>query len=908
MNFLKTLPAVSAALMLHATPASAQDSRQVKEPQTPAICSVLPAQLESGKAESTDARAPDTRRLQAAIDACQSGQAVRLISRNGKTAFLSGALQLRSGVSIVLDAGVTVYTSTNPKDFDRGNGACGTNDDKGKGCKPFITADRTQGSGIYGDGVIDGQGGERILGKDESWWQIARRAQKENNRQNVPRLLEVTQSDNFTLHRITLRNSPNFHVTLNQVNGFTAWGVRIDTPANARNTDGIDPISSRNITIANTYIRTGDDNVAIKAGNNGPTENITIRNSHFYSGHGMSIGSETNGGVSNVLVDNLSMDGTTSGLRIKSDVSRGGLVQNINYRNVCIRNVKAPIDFDTHYGKDARGSQIPQYRDIKLEHVQVLTPGRIILQGYDASHPMTVRLQDVVIDASSAIQREHLQLLGGTSVAAGKTDDAAQSGFNAESANPKQCDQAFAAFPDNVVTLKRPQLDAVAAQQFSYAEVLKYAGMPGNEKADPWDPLSAPIAANPDLLPDYIVDASVKADDVHSFNRVQDAVSRAIADAEKKADKSKRIYILVKPGTYRELVYVPAADSPITLYGTDAAKTKISANLDAAVTGSDYQSRFASQFNKTHASITAMYESLKDRPALGTFGTGVLWVKSKSFEAKNLTIENAYNKDVGNARADCPAGVCPDAGVYAQTKMVHHQALAVMLDGADKTHFDGVRMLGFQDTLYMRSGANGETARYFFNHAYVEGDVDFIFGDATAYFYQSEIKALGDRGNAYMAAPSTNINSRYGFVFDHCRFTHDGSTNSLAGKFYLARQWFHNERCTPYGVVPVPGYDCQLGQVDVYAAPNGTITKKTLESVGKMVVMNSVIGAHIHPLQPWSDWNKYGTLPYRPAQYSSDDYWANLKASKIDPVKQLGYPGPMTPTRVFLAELNNTDE
>ena len=88
--------------------------------------------------------------------------------------------------------------------------------------------------------------------------------------------------------------------------------------------------------------------------------------------------------------------------------------------------------------------------------------------------------------------------------------------------------------------------------------------------------------------------------------------------------------------------------------------------------------------------------------------------------------------------------------------LVHHQALAVMLDGADKVHFDHVRLLGFQDTLYMRAPRAGETTRNFFQHSYIEGDVDFIFGDATAYFYQSEIPYDPPNQTSYMSAPGVN--------------------------------------------------------------------------------------------------------------------------------------------------------
>ena len=157
---------------------------------------------------------------------------------------------------MLADAEVTLYASTNPRDYDLRSGSCGTIDQSGKGCKAFISADRTAGSGIMGEGTIDGRGGHAMAGGTETWWQLARRAQRERAKQNVPRLIEVKRSNDFTLHRITLRNAANFHVVLSEVDGATAWGVKIDTPADARNTDGIDPISSRNITITHSFIRT----------------------------------------------------------------------------------------------------------------------------------------------------------------------------------------------------------------------------------------------------------------------------------------------------------------------------------------------------------------------------------------------------------------------------------------------------------------------------------------------------------------------------------------------------------------------------------------------------------------------------------------------------------------------------
>jgi polygalacturonase len=383
--------------------AQAQDSRTVTEPVMPPSCAVLAA-----VAPGHD----DAPRIQAALDTCAPGHALHLAAAGGQRSFTTGPLTLRSGVTLAIDAGVTLYASTDPMAYDRGAKTCGIIDASGRGCRPLLTADDTVGAGIMGEGEIDGQGGHLIDGKPESWWQIARRAQKEKGRQNVPRLLEVNRSREFTMHRITLRNSPNFHVTLNRVDGFTAWGVRIDTPHDARNTDGIDPISSRNVTIAHSFIRTGDDNVAVKAGNSGPTENVSILHNHFYSGHGMSIGSETNGGVRNVLVDDLDMDGTTSGLRIKSNDTRGGEVSAIVYRNVCLREVKAPLFIGTHYEPQPPGALLPSYSGVTMEKVHAVTAGKVFLQGYDEMHPLVLAVRDVVVAGKPDVQTEFTKITG----------------------------------------------------------------------------------------------------------------------------------------------------------------------------------------------------------------------------------------------------------------------------------------------------------------------------------------------------------------------------------------------------------------------------------------------------------------------------------------------------------------
>src|ERR1035437_5860752 len=98
----------------------------------------------------------------------------------------------------------------------------------GRGCKPLILVSHVSGAGVMGGGVIDGRGGEKLLGKDVSAWDLAEQA-RAGGSQTVSRLIVADHADNFTLYRITLKTSPNFHVSYGAGDGFTVWGVKIDT-------------------------------------------------------------------------------------------------------------------------------------------------------------------------------------------------------------------------------------------------------------------------------------------------------------------------------------------------------------------------------------------------------------------------------------------------------------------------------------------------------------------------------------------------------------------------------------------------------------------------------------------------------------------------------------------------------
>ncbi|WP_427920629.1 glycoside hydrolase family 28 protein [Streptomyces sp. cg40] len=401
------------------------DSRNVSEPHVPAtVCRTLAAGLTMAGRRSgstQEGAAPDTTRIQQALDACKqsgSGQvAVKLVASGSHAAFLTGPLTVPQGVVLLIDSPVTLYGSLKAADYQiSSKPTCGTVATASGGCKPLITVSGAN-TGIEGvraangtQGRVDGRGDLPLYGTATTWWDLATQSKNNGGIQNNPRMIQAVKSDNFTLYDIDLVNAPNFHVSYQNATGFTAWGVRIKTPASARNTDGIDPSGATDVTIADSYIMDGDDGIAIKGGS-AASKNITIKNSHFYGTHGISIGSETAAGVSNILVTGDTVTGTDAngtasgssvGLRIKSSGVNGGPVTQVTYTGTCITQVRMPLVFDTHY---ATGSgSTPTFTGIVVNGVRAtssVSGAKNVISGYDAAHPIGLTLLNVSLDTNT---------------------------------------------------------------------------------------------------------------------------------------------------------------------------------------------------------------------------------------------------------------------------------------------------------------------------------------------------------------------------------------------------------------------------------------------------------------------------------------------------------------------------
>ena len=197
----------------------------------------------------------------------------------------------------------------------------------------------------------------------------------------------------------------------------------------------------------------------------------------------------------------------------------------------------------------------------------------------------------------------------------------------------------------------------------------------------------------------------VAADGSAKYKSVQEAIMAVPAGT-----RENPVRIRIKPGVYKELIYVQREKRYFRLIGEDAARTVLTYDL--------------------HANVKD-----KDGKPIGTFRTPSTVIDADDFVAENLTFENSAG----------PVG----------------QALAIRVDG-DRAVFRNCRFTGWQDTILLNRG------RHYFENCYIAGHVDFIFGAATAFFERCHIHCLRD---GYITAASTPVDQPHGFVFRDCRIT-----------------------------------------------------------------------------------------------------------------------------------------
>jgi len=319
--------------------------------------------------------------------------------------FYTGPITLKSNVNLHLDKGALLKFSTDqslyfPAVLTRWEGLDCYN------AHPLLYAYGETNIAITGEGVIDGQG------SNKAWWPMCGslkygyikgeitqrnggRARLEMYGENEvpiykrvmkpedglrPQLINIVQSNRVLIQGVTLLNSPFWVIHPLLSENIVVDGVKINN--HAPNGDGCDPESCKNVLIENCSFVTGDDCIAIKSGRNFdgrkwgiPSENMIIRNCEMKDGHGgVVIGSEISGGFKNLYVENCNMDSPNLArvLRIKTNTCRGGVIENVNMRNINVGQCGEAvviIDLDYEHDEDCHRGFIPTVRNVFVDNV-----------------------------------------------------------------------------------------------------------------------------------------------------------------------------------------------------------------------------------------------------------------------------------------------------------------------------------------------------------------------------------------------------------------------------------------------------------------------------------------------------------------------------------------------------------
>jgi polygalacturonase len=323
---------------------------------------------------ATDNTAAIQRTLAAA--AAAGGGSVEFPAGN----FLSGPISVGSRINLQLDAGATLLAL--PYGVYPLGGSAYTN-------FISITGDNVA---ITGPGKIDGQGA--------AWWA----AYNANNAiPHRPYLIKLQNCNYVLIQNLTLTNSPMFHLAFGGTNQVTINQVTILAPTDGPNTDAIDPSGSHYL-IENCNLSVGDDDVAVKPQSTFCSD-LTITGCTIGTGHGISVGGQTNAGLDGLTVTNCTFNGTTNGLRLKADPTEGGPVTNVTYSHLTMTNVQYPIVFYSYYnlnGTPGSASGSNQVTIAKAQQYNATPPTSLALPTIPTWKNIT--LADVVATRGTAAQ------------------------------------------------------------------------------------------------------------------------------------------------------------------------------------------------------------------------------------------------------------------------------------------------------------------------------------------------------------------------------------------------------------------------------------------------------------------------------------------------------------------------
>jgi exo-poly-alpha-galacturonosidase len=370
-----------------------------------------------------DGKTVNTKAIQAAIDRCASSSGGVVVVPQGT--FLSGAIFLKQGVNLLVGKDGVLKGTTNIDDYPmiqtRWEGT------EEPWTSAFINADGVTDLEISGEGTIDGSGEEWVQNNPY------RRpppvaagstpfvpAEAPRIRRGRPRLIGIQNSKRVRITNLNLHNQAVWCLFILYSEDVLAENLRITAEHNIPSSDGIDIDSSKHVRVSNVYIDVNDDCISIKSGKdadglrvNRPAEDIVIENSHFAYGHGgVAMGSETSGGIRNVEVRNcISDSGNWAPIRFKTQPSRGGVVENITYRDMKLHETRQAFEVNLEWRMvppiAPPAKVLPVVRNVKIVNVSGDVESVGIMHGLAESPIQGITFENCKITAQKGFKIEH---------------------------------------------------------------------------------------------------------------------------------------------------------------------------------------------------------------------------------------------------------------------------------------------------------------------------------------------------------------------------------------------------------------------------------------------------------------------------------------------------------------------
>ncbi len=242
-----------------------------------------------------------------------------------------------------------------------------------------------------------------------------------------PVMVSIQDSKNVLFDGPVFQNSPAWCIHPLMVENLIVRNITVRNPWYSQNGDGIDVESCKNVLVEDCNFDVGDDAICIKSGKGEdgrrrgvPCENLVIRNNIVYHGHGgVTVGSETSGGVRNMHVSSCTFMGTDVGVRFKSNRGRGGVIENIFISNIYMTDIPTyAISFNLFYGgksisemmadgghtglaePEPVSEETPQFKNISIKNITLKGAMQaVFMQGLPEMNLENIQLSDMTLEA-----------------------------------------------------------------------------------------------------------------------------------------------------------------------------------------------------------------------------------------------------------------------------------------------------------------------------------------------------------------------------------------------------------------------------------------------------------------------------------------------------------------------------